>query len=90
MKYEHVCYCNLNRDTVGIIMAHCERSLMNLLDEANNNKTLFSEQFVWWLLYRIADGLWTLHTREIIHRDITPSNILFLNGMFMSNRLFLI
>jgi len=41
---------------------------------------LENKNFIKWIIYQIAFGLYTLHYNNMIHNDIKPSNILFDRG----------
>jgi len=41
----------------------------------------FEEKYVWKVAYELLQGLKTLHSNKIIHRDIKSANIFFVNGI---------
>ena len=49
-------------------------SLNNLIDSKKNNH-LENKLLIKWIIYQIAFALYTLHSNNIIHHDINPSNI---------------
>jgi len=64
-----------------VLMELCERSFRNLIDNARANALGPCDPFwVWFYMQRLADGLYYLHQRKVLHRDIKPDNILLING----------
>jgi len=47
----------------------------------NNNSLGFEENFIWKVAFEIFQGLKTLHSNKIIHRDIKSANIFFVGGI---------
>lgn len=41
----------------------------------------FNENFVWQVAHDLLRGLKMLHANKIIHRDIKPGNVFFVDGM---------
>ena len=61
-----------------MIMEFCDFSLEKLITQ--KKERLFSNHFIWLLLYKMSDALFTLHSRAIVHGNVNPSNILFQDG----------
>ncbi len=57
-------------DMPYLIMAYCPNgSVANKISKLN-------EKEIWQLIYDVASGLAYLHSREVVHQDISPDNIL--------------
>jgi len=64
---------------VFLVFEYCEFDLAHLVDEfyASNNRSPFSEAQVKNLSLQLLKGLQFLHSRNILHRDIKLSNLLY-------------
>lgn len=77
---------NKTTKTLYIIMECCDGGdLLNLIKKCKTNKCHFEEEFIWRVLYQLAQALHLLHSPSskvtILHRDIKPANVfLDLNG----------
>ena len=60
---------------------------LNYLINSKQNKIYLSNELIKWVIYQISYGLNVLHSNNIIHHDIKPSNILIdeIGGIKISN-----
>ena len=72
---------------IYIVMEYCERGdLCTYMSKRKKNKKqnyFFSEDFIWKLFIQISIGLYHIHSKKILHRDIKTLNIFLtkeLNG----------
>lgn len=72
---------------IYIVMEYCEKGdLCTYMSELQKNKKsnyFFSEDFIWKLFIQISIGLYYIHSKKILHRDIKTLNIFLtkdLNG----------
>ena len=75
------------RQNIYIVMEYCEKGdLCTYMSERKKNKKqnyFFSEDFIWKLFIQISIGLYHIHSKKILHRDIKTLNIFLtkeLNG----------
>ena len=61
-------------------MEYLEHDMTSVTAHINNNQTLLKEEVVH-MAYKILCAIKFLHSANVIHRDITPSNILFDNQL---------
>ena len=66
---------NTDQEYIFIIVNENKISLNHLIDSREFNY-LGNKGLIKWIIYQIAFGLYTLHSNNIIHHDIKPSNIL--------------
>lgn len=57
-----------------------ELAEMDLQKYVLSNTLTFNTKMI--IIYQILDVMKKVHSREIVHRDISPSNILLFNGLF--------
>ena len=69
---------NIDKNYIFTFANENKISLSNLIDSQNFN-ILENKQLIQWIIYQITFGLYTLHSNNVIHHDIKPSNIL-ING----------
>ena len=64
---------------IYIVMEYCEKGdLCTYMSELQKNKKsnyFFSEDFIWKLFIQISIGLYYIHSKKILHRDIKTLNI---------------
>eukprot|EP00741_Cyanophora_paradoxa_P020259 tig00021238_g19553.t1 len=63
-------------DTIHIIMEYAERGTLAQKLRAQSHAGFFPEITVWRYFIQIALGLWHIHSKHVIHRDVKPSNVL--------------
>lgn len=57
-------------------MEHCQHSLRRLLE----TKAFFTDSDLRTIIRDVASGLKALHSRNVVHLDIKPENILYSNS----------
>ena len=75
------------RQNIYIVMEYCEKGdLCTYMSERQKNKKpnhFFREDFIWKIFIQISIGLYYIHSKKILHRDIKTLNIFLtkeLNG----------
>jgi serine/threonine protein kinase len=71
--------CPKDLKTLYLVLDRGERSLSQVLDSNHNRKKMTHEHFRF-LIYQILVALDYLHQKGVIHRDVTPNNILVDNN----------
>lgn len=62
--------------TIWLIMDYAAKGdLLQIINVHQKNKTFFTESQIWSILVQAVKGLKTLHSRNILHRDIKCANI---------------
>ena len=76
VKYYESFYLSQN---IYIVMEYCEKGdLCTYMSERQKNKKQnyqFDEDFIWKLFIQISIGLYYIHSKKILHRDIKTLNI---------------
>ena len=55
--------------------------LTNLIKKAKSNERIIEEKEIWRICRSVVSGLKMLHTRNIVHKDIKPQNILMMEDL---------
>lgn len=61
---------------IYIKLPRMKENLRNIMNNNIRNKTLMSEEKVLQYFYSLASGLEYLHKKRIVHRDVSPENVL--------------
>ncbi|CAD8123810.1 unnamed protein product [Paramecium sonneborni] len=76
-------YVEYNDDRILLIMERCESDLQKIInDKKLNESKYFTPNEALNLLKQVINGYKVLYSNNIIHKNLKPQNILFLNGVY--------
>ena len=71
----------IERGTLHIVMEHCDRGdLQRLMTQQMKSGHRLGEDDVWSLFLQILLGLYYIHSKHILHRDIKTANVFLCKG----------